>query len=252
MAQGANGNTCDQILDALHLPKDKTVAADLFHELSENFEKSNERMTLTVANHIYVQEGAKVSKEFNDVATKKFNSGADVLDFSKNTEAATIINKWVENKTHDKIKDLVKPDTLGADTKLVLVNAIYFKAFWKEEFYKPNTAPGKFYINEKDTVDAKYMHIKEGFQYAVLDELDATAVKFPYIGTDITFVVILPNKISGLSEVEDKFKDFDLSKLDENLNTAEVDVSLPKFKIEFEIQLNDVLEKVGNHMKYLD
>lgn len=244
LAQGSNGNTFDQIVDTLRLPKDKPAVANLFHELAEDFGASKRTIELNVANRIYVQQGNKISSEFNEVASSKFNAGAEVVDFGDNIGAANTINRWVENKTHDRIKDLVKPEIITPDTALILVNAIYFKAFWDHSFYELRTAPGKFYTNEKDTVNVQYMNTKHGYGYAVLDDLDATALEMAYYHSPITFVVILPNKKTGLSELENKLKDYDMTKITGQLEKAEVNVTLPKFKIEYEVKLNDVLTKV--------
>lgn len=245
LSQGAGGSSFEEIVSALHLPNNKSAVANLFHELSNNFEKSEETIQLKIANRIYVQHGSKISSAFNEVAESKFHAGAEAVDFGNGVESATKINRWVEENTNDKIKDLVKSDSLNSDTRLVLVNAIYFKAFWDTEFYKENTAPGKFYLNDKDTVDVQYMHIKDGFGYAALPDLDAVAVRFPYHHTDVSFIVILPNQRNGLSELERKIKDCDVSRIIEQFQEVEVDVTLPKFKFEFEISLNDVLKKVG-------
>lgn len=244
LAQGTEGKTFDEIATGLYMAKDKSVMASEFLELSNVFQQSNEIASLNTANRIYVQQGAKISDKFNEVAKTKFHAGAEEIDFAKSVESANKINQWVENNTNSKIKDLVQPKSLEM-AQLVLINAIHFKAFWRHQFYDGMTEPGKFFINDKDTVDAQYMHKKKGLDYAILDELDATAVKLPYMAQDMSFVVILPNKREGLSELEGKLKDFDMTTITEKMSEAEVDVTLPKFKFEYKISLKEVLKKVG-------
>lgn len=226
------------------MPVTKLTIANFFDELSATFGPNFDDFTLSVANRVYVKEGSKIRDEFNAVASSKFNARAETLNFANGVESANEINRWVENSTHNKIKSLISPSALSADTTLLLVNVIYFKAFFQHAFYKPATAPGKFYINDQDAVDVQCMHLRRGFKYANLEALDATAVQFPYMGTAISFIVILPNKRHGLSELERKLNSHDLEDIIDQMHKAEVDVTLPKFKIEHEVKLNDVLQKV--------
>lgn len=228
----------------------KVFVADFFDKLSKKLvsvggsSKDIEHLALNVANRVYVQEEFKIKSQFADIAATKFHSGAEPINFSEKVESAKKINRWVETNTHDKIKDLIQPDGLTVDTRLVLVNVVYFKDLWAHNFHKSSTKQGIFYINDKDTVIAQYMRNTRGFEYAILDDLDATAVKLPYLYSDMSFVVILPNKRNGLSELERKWKDYEMKKVTDRMYEAEVDVALPKFKFEYEINLNDVLKKV--------
>lgn len=245
LSQGANGKTFEEIISALNLPDNRTAVAELFHKLSTDFEENKEDVILNVANRIYVQQGVNVRSDFNYVATTKFGAVAEPIDFSESVDSSTKINKWVENSTNSKIKDLIGADMLTENTRMVLVNVIYFKALWKTPFYRTRTALGKFYVSDKETTDVQYMHVFKAFMYGVLDDLDATAVEFPYENTEVSLIVILPNKRNGLTELEGKLRDYDVAKINGQLNGAGVDVTLPKFKIEHKVNLNDVFQKVG-------
>lgn len=187
-----------------------------------------------------------VKPSFNDVATKSFASEAQSLDFAENVQSAATINGWVEDNTNNKIKDLIKADSLDADTRMVLVNAIYFKGFWTYQFDPKNTFKAPFYLNEKDTVDVDFMKIKKHFKYGSLQDLDATAIELPYKDSDISMLIILPNSKTGLSALEGKLNTIDLSEISSKLYSQEVNVEIPKFKIEFDITLNDPLKKVSS------
>lgn len=185
-----------------------------------------------------------VKKSFNDVATKSFASEAQSLDFAANVESAATINGWVEDNTNHKIKDLIKADTLDSDTRMVLVNAIYFKGFWTYQFDPKNTFKAPFYLNEQDSVTVDFMKIKKNFKYGSLQDLDATAIELPYKDSDISMLIILPNSKTGLSALEGKLNTIDLSEISNKLYSQEVNVEIPKFKIEFDIELNEPLKKV--------
>jgi serpin B len=186
-----------------------------------------------------------VKKTFNDVATKSFASEAQSLDFSQSAQSAATINGWVESNTNNKIKDLIKSDNLDADTRMVLVNAIYFKGFWTYQFDPKNTYKAPFYLNEVDTVQVDFMKVKKHFKYGTLQELDATAIELPYKDSDISMLIILPNTRTGLSALEGKLNTIDLGEISKKMYSQEVNVEIPKFKIEFDIELNDPLMKVS-------
>lgn len=187
-----------------------------------------------------------VKKSFNDVATKSFASEAQSLDFSQGAEAAKTINGWVEDNTNNKIKDLISADSLDSDTRMVLVNAIYFKGFWTYQFNPKDTFKAPFYLNERDTVEVDFMKVKKHFKYGPIENLDATAIELPYKDSDISMLIILPNTKTGLSALEGKLNTIDLADISSNLYSQEVNVEIPKFKIEFDIELNEPLQKVSS------
>lgn len=190
-------------------------------------------------------KGFSVKPTFQDIAAKSFNSEAQSLDFAQNTKSAETINGWVEDNTNKKIKDLIKADSLDGLTRMVLVNAIYFKGTWKHQFDKEQTFKAPFFLNDVDSVDVDFMRIKKHFNYGVFEELDATALEMPYKDSDITMMIILPNKRTGLSALESKLGTIDFNELSKNMYDSEVNVEIPKFKIEFDIKLNEPLKKVS-------
>lgn len=190
-----------------------------------------------------------VRKAFNDVATKSFASEAQTLDFAQSQQSADTINSWVEDKTNNKIKNLIDAGSLDGDTRMVLVNAIYFKGFWTYQFDPKDTFKAPFYLNEQDHVETDFMKVKKHFKYGQLENLDATAIELPYKDSDISFVIILPNSKTGLSALESKLHTVDLAEVTKSLYSQEVNVEIPKFKIEFDIELNEPLQKVSIKMR---
>jgi serpin B len=189
-------------------------------------------------------KGYTVKPTFQEVATKSFSSEAQDLDFAQNEQSAATINKWVEDHTNNKIKDLVAADSLDGLTRMVLVNAIYFKGTWVYQFDPKATFKAPFYLNDNDSVDVDFMKIKQHFKYGRFDKLDATALELPYKDSDITMLILLPNKRTGLAELESKLTTIDFGELSSQMFSEEVNVELPKFKIEFDIELTDPLKKV--------
>jgi serpin B len=127
---------------------------------------------------------------------------------------------------------------------MVLVNAIYFKGFWTYQFDPKLTFKAPFFLNEDDSVDVDFMKIKKHFKYGRFENLDATALELPYKDSDITMLIILPNKRTGLAALESKLNTVDFGEITSQMYSEEVNVELPKFKIEFDIELTDPLKKV--------
>lgn len=244
LSQGAEGSTFEELRRGLHLTENKTLAANQFQEHYNSLQRGIGDSVLSIANQIYVQEGHQVKKAFQDVAVGKFASGVESLNFANSVESAQSINQFVENKTNHLIKDLIKPDMVDASTRMVLVNAIYFKGNWKYQFDEKRTIKGDFYTNETEKVKADFMHLKKRFNFAELEELNATALEMRYFNSNFSFVIILPNNRTGLHELETKLKNYDLSQISSQMVLQEVDVTIPKFKAEFEINLNEVLKNV--------
>lgn len=242
--QGASGNTFEQVKSVLHLTGDKDSIADNFNQSVQNLKTKKGGSTLDVANKIYVKNGFQIKSKFEEYAVKKFDSEVQSLEFTKNIESAKTINNWVEGKTNNKIINLIDAGSLNEDTRIVLVNAIYFKGKWQNEFNKNRTAIDKFYTNENKFIETEFMHAKDYFNYANIDELDATALELKYADSDISFIIILPNKRDGLNALEEKLSNYDISGIKEKMEEFEVDVTIPKFKIEYQVELVDTLKKV--------
>lgn len=247
LSQGANANTYEELKKGLHLSGDKTSTANQFHEYYSVLQRSVGQSDLSIANKIYVQNDYKVKKEFHDVAVQKFASDIANLDFGKSSESANEINQFVQEKTHDRIKDLIEPSMINSDTRMVLVNAIYFKGNWKYQFEQERTIKTDFYTSETEKVSVDMMRMKKHFNYASLDDLDATALEMQYANSNFTFLILLPNTRTGLAALETKLKNYDLSQITAQMRSEEVDVSIPKFKVEFKINLNEVLKNVRIH-----
>lgn len=239
---GAKGKTAEEMATVMKFkPDTHESVANNFQTLMTTI---NDSKVIKIANKIYVQENYPVKAAFNEIATKKFSSEAQNLDFAKSAQSAGVINAWVEEKTNNKITNLIDPSALTSDTRMVLVNAIYFKGFWQQKFKTEQTRPGPFWTSETESVQVDMMHTKARFNYGVFDNLDATAIEMGFNDTDITMLIILPNKKEGLSALESKLHTIDLNEITSQMYSQEVIVSLPKFKIEYEISLNDVLKKV--------
>jgi serpin B len=247
---GTSGKTEQDMKSAMHYDSlSKTQIADSFADLQEKVKGTT---GLKIANKIFVKNGFTVKPTFNEVATKSFESKTESVDFAQSQKAAKIINDWVESKTNNKIKDLIKSSSLDSDTRMILVNAIYFKGAWVHQFDKKATRKSPFFLDEQKSVDTDFMFIKKYFRYGVFPELDATVLELPYKDTDITLLIILPNSKTGLSSLEARLNQIDLNEISSKLFSRQVHVYLPKFKIEYEVNLNNILMELGMGRMFSD
>lgn len=245
LSQAAGGSTFDELRNGLRLNgSDKAAIADQFNSFISQFQENVGDSTLLIANQIYIQQGRELNHNFQDVATSKFRSGIDTLDFGDADKSAEAINHFVELKTNGKIQNFAKSNTLNANVALFLVNAIYFKGNWENKFNKEETHEDDFHINENEIVRTDFMSMRNRFNYAKIFDLDASALEMKYARSSLAFVIVLPFNSIGLLELEAKLRNYDLASITQQMHPQKVDVTIPKFKIDFEIELNTVLKEV--------
>lgn len=228
LSQGANGKIFEELKTGLHLCHDKSVAANQFLEHRETLQKNLGDSTLSIVNCIYVQQGQQLNKNVQEVAVSKFKSVIETLNFVDSDESAQTINNFVEEKTNGQIKGLIKSNQLNADTRLVLINAIYFKGNWEKPFRRSCTRNGHFYISETEKVSVDFMSTIDSFNYAYINNLDASVLEMKYANSNMSFVIVLPEERMGLTALETKMKTYDLSNMTEKIVKTRFCFSVPK------------------------
>ncbi|XP_063903064.1 leukocyte elastase inhibitor-like isoform X9 [Zophobas morio] len=241
--QGAKGTTAEKYAATLNVPEAKAAAEG--YNVVMNRLNSVPNVTLLMANRVYLMDGYELVPEFSNAVTKNFLSEVQLVNFGANEAAAATINAWVEEKTKEKIKDLISKDDLNGLTRLVLVNAIYFKGDWKHKFDKAATKTEPFYLNDVDSIDVSMMHTKKKFNYKSDEALDAQILEMSYTNEDLSMFIILPNKRNGIAELEKKLATANLTEITQHMWNTEVNVALPRFKVETTMDLKDSLTKLG-------
>ncbi|CAK1548274.1 unnamed protein product [Leptosia nina] len=244
VALGSEDPAHAELLQTLGLPGDDAVRS-AFTNVSAKL-KSVKGITLNVANKVYVQDGGyELNSALQNDAVKVFDAAIEKLDFAR-AGAADTVNKWVESKTNNRIKELLTADSVNSDTRLVLVNALYFKGLWLKQFDKMSTMDQPFHLDETKTVDIPMMFIEEEFSYGESTDLGVQYLKMPYKGEEASMLIVLPEEINGLDKVLKKLADgYDLLGDVDKMGETKVRVTLPRFKIETEIDLGDLLPKLG-------
>ena len=170
---------------------------------------SNKEFTLKTANRIYLQKGFKPKTKFKKTLKRDFYATAVETDFSSRTAAAEEMNTWVEKVTQDKIKHFVDPRMLGPATRMVLINAIYFKGDWKTKFDVALTKEKDFLTESGEKVKVPTMHLKGKIELAFLEQLKSKVLRLPYKGDRIVMDIVLPDDKGGLQVLEEKLKTLD-------------------------------------------
>jgi serpin B len=242
---GARGDTAAEMAKTLHftLPPERLHPA-MGAQLS-NLNAAHKGYQLRAANALWAQRDYVFLDDFLKVNKRDYGAGFNQVDFKGATEEARLtINQWIEQKTENKIKDLLQPGVLNSLTKMVLTNAIYFKGDWLTPFPKAWTEDDDFHLSTARNVKAPLMHLTEGFDY--FDGGTFQALEIPYKSGDLSMIVFLPKDIGGLPALEKSLTASNMKQwLDQLRPVPEVILTLPKFQMTRQLSLQDTLGAMG-------
>ena len=153
------------------------------------------------------------------------------------------INRWVQDRTESKIKDLILTQHLTDATRLVLTNAIYFRGKWQNEFDPRDTKDAAFFVSPSKSIQVPTMHHEEVFGYAQVKSLQV--LELPYRGDELSMLLLLPTRIGGLKELRQNLSVEALRDWTSHLQQSKVIVFLPKFQMTFRAELKTALQSMG-------
>jgi len=261
---GAEGDTRDEMARVLHYPKDESQLHSSFTALRKSLDevvmqsakyaensvaigkmaRPADPIVLNVASRLFGQSGYDFRPAFLRLLRDDYAAPFQPVDFIHgSTDAMKLINDWIANQTQQHIRDVIPQGALGTLSRLVLVNAVYFKAPWKKRFLEGATKPAPFHLNGNAAVDVATMTQTEELGYAKGDGF--CALELPYIGTRLRFIVILPHNVDGLAAVE---KNFTFEAVTSQLRWEEryVTIHMPKFVMEpAPLSLGEALQNLG-------
>lgn len=250
---GANSATADQLKETLCL---NDQSKEDIYKLNQEYltllhESLSDQVALKIGNRVFQNQGFPLNPEFSQNLQKYFRSDAQLVDFGDNVKAAAEINDWVLNQTANKIKDLVGPDALDSLTRLVLVNAIYFKGNWMHKFKESNTEKADFFLKDgKTTVKVDMMKLTDKkFRYKRNPaDLKACTCEFPYAGETVSMTIILPHEGVNIEEVESELNEKVLAEVLHRVpmpGPVPIHAYIPKFKMEYKQELSQCLKTLG-------
>jgi len=237
-AEGETENAMRTVLGYENLTDEQINAnyASLIHLLTNR----DENVQMTIANSIWIREGFPVQQDFIDLNKKYFNARVDNLDFSS-SEAVEIINNWVSQNTNNNIEKIInKIDPLVV---MYLINAIYFKAFWQYPFDTEKTSEGWFFKQNGDSVLCAFMQQENSFQYVGTDQFQA--VDLTYGQGSFSMSLLLPKSGYTVTDIISDLNKNEWDTLADQFSPVTMILKIPKFTLEYNITLNEVLKSLG-------
>uniref|UniRef100_A0A673NBY6 Leukocyte elastase inhibitor-like n=1 Tax=Sinocyclocheilus rhinocerous TaxID=307959 RepID=A0A673NBY6_9TELE len=222
-----------------------------FETLTSTINSPSASYILKLANRLYGEKTFSFLPEYLNSTLKLYHAELQAVDFiGASDESRQLINKWVEEQTENKIKDLLQPGVVNGLTRLVLVNAIYFKGNWMHVFEARNTKEMPFKINQVRPVEMMYR--EETFPFRYIPEYKLQVLELPYEQEELSMLILLPNETQDGSDPLLKLESeltldrlLDWTRKDKMATWMDIRVHLPKFKLEVESSLSEVLQKMG-------
>jgi serine protease inhibitor len=247
---GARDQTEVQMAHILHFSPSQSQLHPAFNSLDltlekspENFEENQQPMTLNIANAVWAEQTFSFQQDFLDTIALNYGAGVHLADFiNKYEPARQDINNWVSDQTQKKIKDLLPENLVNTDTRMVLINAIYFKADWLAQFDANSTSDAPFFLLDDSQVTVKMMYEHMSIPYIKGDGYQA--VELPYAGDTAAMDIIAPD--AGTFEAFES--SFDKEAYDATLSgmqSTTVELGLPKFTFTRDFNLSEVLGGMG-------
>jgi len=239
---GADGVTKEEIAKALQAEGiDVNELNQANASLLTMLNKDSDQIHLSIANSIWLNENFHFQDDFSQNNQDYFNAEIQEIDIF-DSKSPQMINDWVKKSTNEKITDIVD-DPLDADLVAILINAIYFNGDWMFEFDKNLTKEGTFYIESDVTENVPLMSLGEELSYMEDDELQA--VILPYGDGEMSMKVFLPKENSDLKALKQRLMNENWPALNQKFQEREGTIILPKFELEYEINLIEMLKSLG-------
>lgn len=246
---GARGLTKSQMKDVLHFADvEEDQLHQTFTDVQSALNKPSQPFKLYMANRLFGDKSYTFLDEFLAAGRKHYDAELAAVDFRHDTSgSAAAINSWVADKTNNKVPEIIPVNAIGELTRLILVNAVYFKGDWMRKFIETSTRPDDFHVSATETVKVPMMYVNEEFYYGVNDDLKCQAIELRYAGNSLSMFIILPDRSTTLADVEKKLTPDDLSDVSKKFRMAwlEVKVWLPKFKLDEKLSLAEMLAGMG-------
>jgi serpin B len=251
---GARGETASQMAKVLNY----TLPADQFHPAFNALDRdlarrpdqvvnvaNDERFQLSIANSLWGEKNWHFLPEYLDLLAENYGAGLRLVDFEKNPDnAASQINEWVSDQTKKRIQKIIPPGVIDSDTRLVLVNAIYFKALWETSFNASLTSEGSFNLLNGKTANVQMMRFGYDETFAYAAGAGWQAISLPYKGGMNEMVVIVPDA-GSFETFEAELNPEGYTEVLAALKPRQVILSMPKFKFETPYDLKDIFIQMG-------
>jgi serine protease inhibitor len=258
---GTDGETKSEMAKVLHLDGLDASIHSKQGELIRNLNLFNnpEITQISIANRLWAQKDFQFLSFFTNTLSSNYNAGLEKVDFRNESDATrTKINDWTAQSTRGKIIDLIPPGTITPDTKVILTNAIYFKAIWWRAFFPEQTREGSFFLADGSKVKCQMMKMDSSGMKSSVGEYDVKKddgfriLELPFKNNHFSMLIVLPVAKDGLSAVEKKLNVSFLNQCLKDIRGREVDIMFPKFQFVQEFDLVENLRAIGMKSAFSD
>lgn len=247
---GARGETGSQMAGTLHFNQTRDQLHPAFNALDlaleetpTSLDKDQEPLKLNIANAVWAEQTFPFLQEFLDTLAVNYGAGIHLADFIEQFEPARKeINYWVSDQTEDKINDLLPDGSLNSNTRMVLVNAIYFKADWLAPFDADSTGDGQFHLLDGSEVAVAMMH--QGMYIPYMQGRGYQAIELGYAGETTAMDIIVPDQ-GNFEAFDSSFIKGRFDEIITGVQPASVSLSLPKFEFDKGSNLSETLKGMG-------
>ena len=245
--EGTAEDTARSMAEVRRILEPRRTVEETWDDETEDFDTAvRETFRLSLATGLLVEEAYPLHTAFCDALTEAFGAEFLSVTFADPEETADRVNTWVADKTENRITDLVSPDSLLPEMRLILANAVYFKARWADQFAEEVTRPKPFHLLPGagiESVEVPMMAKPGTFLYWKSESADVEALSIDY-EEGLSMLVVLP-ATGRFAEVEAGLSADFLARVQAGSEWTLVDLELPRFEMRFETELGDVLRGLG-------
>jgi serine protease inhibitor len=248
VGNGAVGRTLTEMQQVLGTSGLSSANVNAAHKsIASALKSANDQVVLETADAIWYRSGIKIRPEFLAANQEFYDATVDALDFS-DPHVVKVINDWASDKTHGKITRIADGMIDPESTRLFLADAVYFKGKWSHPFETKDTKERPFYLRSGDQKPVPMMTQTRSFGY--LEEPGYQAVRLPYAGENLAMYVLLPVRDSSLGDLVGKLTGDMWERIRRQFKSAEGTVVIPRFKVEYGIELKKPLESLGMKLAF--
>ncbi|RKU24895.1 proteinase inhibitor I4 serpin [Candidatus Poribacteria bacterium] len=238
---GAAGDTEEGMVNTLQLHNiDTEVINPGYAILQQTLQVADPKVTLTLANSLWGNQEFSFDSEYRQRNSQFFEAEITSLDF-RDPSSVNSINHWVNDKTNGNIPEII--DEISSDDVLFLLNAVYFKGSWQTEFDPTNTRDAMFHLADGSNKPVPMMFREDKYPFFYSKEFQA--VSLPYGDGRISMYIFLPSNDSDLNTFLESLNIENWEEWISQFSERKVGVNIPKFKLEYKIELNQILKNLG-------
>lgn len=243
-ASGDHTKTQQELRRVIPFGDSHILAREYFKNFFASINQKNNDFSLDMVTKIYADKFINPTQRYGSILERYYATQLQSEDFSNAVAVTENINQWVSNVTHGHIIDMVKKSDIE-DAVMLMINALYFKGLWRQPFFDNQTFVSDFRTSATDMKQTQFMSQTGRFFYVESAQLKAKILRLPYKGQKFSMFIVLPNRADGFDEFVNQLDSSQLHNAKWLMDETEVRVVLPKFKFDYNSNLNQVLQGLG-------